>query len=95
MMRSTTKVCRPFTFAVSLFLIPGITFSQYWDRADVEVYVSSQAGDRVNRKADALFVENMKSLLPEITINSVRIDYSRTIPEVLDYLLTLERKNEI
>jgi glucosylceramidase len=69
MMRSTITGCKAFTIAILPFLLPGITFSQYGHRADVEVYISSQAGDRLSRKADARFVEDIKSSLPEITIN--------------------------
>lgn len=58
--------------AVLFFLFyNSFAFSQYQRHGKnlVEVYVSSQDGDRLTRKQDALFVADTKSSLPVITIN--------------------------
>ena len=67
---ATSKECKLCTFAVLLFLLPApFTFSQHPHSSNVEIYVSSQAGDRLARKPDAQFVRDTQSLLPVITIN--------------------------
>ena len=69
----TSKQCKAYKLyglEVLLFLLPAsLTFSQYAHTGNVEVYESSQAGDRLTRKPDAQFVLDTKSLIPVITIN--------------------------
>jgi len=58
------------TPAVLFFLISStIAFSQDQHQGNVEVYISSQGGDRLSRKPDAQFIEDSNSLSPTIIIN--------------------------
>src|SRR5215217_7105809 len=47
------------------FFVTGFAVAQN----EIEVYVSSQAGDRLTRKKDATFTSDTKSSLPAITVN--------------------------
>src|SRR5690349_576457 len=67
---ATTKQYKVLTLALLLLLQPDSNiFSQDQHSANVEVYVSSQSGERLTRKPGAVFVQDIKSSLPVIIIN--------------------------
>jgi len=67
---ATKKECNFFTLAVFLLLLNNsMAFSQNEDRGHVEVYISSQEGDRLSRKRDAQFIQDANSSLPVITVD--------------------------